>query len=420
MSEQAPDPAAETISSDEGFEPGRRLPALPTPSRGVRATALGTAVSLVLLGGVATATYRSAQGAADPTTLIPASAFAVAVADLGLPGGQDDALRTFADHFPGSPTHRGDGSALDRLLRALFRSDPSPIDYDADIKPWLGDHVAIAGWIDSDGDPRMEALLESTDDGSARQHLADLMTDDKGAAGSVEFHSGYAVISDSRRLTDAALAAAASKSLADSGRFAGDVDGLPDDQAVIGWLDGPALSRAIRAQLGGDMPPGALFGTPFGLPMGQTLLDERIAAGAHVSDDYVQVDLLEYGGTAAAASSSALLTGLPGDTVAGLELGDATKVSAGLTTMLRSFGGFGAASGATACFVTPAMPRMHARLAVPPGTPHRRAILRKLRRARHRAAQRLRESRSNQGSTDFGATCPPPRPRRTRSTPSRR
>src|SRR3954470_23223614 len=178
-----PDPVDEISQSS-----GRAFPGLarqrPTVTPGARLTALSTALAVVLTGGVVTAAWRAFEPRHAAESLVLSTAFAVGTLDLSMPGGQADALSSFADHFPGSPTHHGDGSAVDRLVRAISRasSDP-PVDYDRDVKPWLGDHVAVAGWTDNAGKPQIEAVLESTDDSAARAELTKLFSQDGGSDG---------------------------------------------------------------------------------------------------------------------------------------------------------------------------------------------------------------------------------------------
>src|SRR3954452_22917587 len=188
-----PDPVDEiSQSSDRTFTglAGQRSAVTP----GAKLTALTTALAVVLTGGIVTAAWRALQPHHAPESLVPSTAFAVCILDLSMPAGQSDALAAFADHFPGSPTHRGDGSAVDRLLRAIFHGSSDPhLHYDRDVKPWLGDHVALAGWMDKAGKPQMEALIEATDDGAAREELTKLFRRG-GGDGAVRFADGYAVI----------------------------------------------------------------------------------------------------------------------------------------------------------------------------------------------------------------------------------
>src|SRR5437588_2254950 len=191
-----------------------------TPLRsGARATALTTAVSLVLVGGVVTAAVRGSGHDNTAETLAPAASFAFAQVDLSLADGQSSALSSFLGHFPDSPTHKGSGSIRDRVLRAMLRDSSDPhVDYDKDVKPWLGDHAAVAAFVDASGKPQAEFMLQSKDDAKARRslHRADPKL-------GVAFSHGYAVISETQAAADAALNAAHKSSLAAAPHFHSDL-----------------------------------------------------------------------------------------------------------------------------------------------------------------------------------------------------
>ena len=400
------DPSTDTISNEEPYDGRSRGPGAWWGARSggrggaaLRTTAMTAAVSLVLAGGVATAAYRALQSPTDVLTLVPASAFAVAAVDLSLPGGQDGSLATFANHFPDSVTRQGSGSTADRILRAIFRGSSDPhVDYDTDLKPWLGDHVAVAGWTDH-GSPRLEVLVESTDDGSARDHLSHLM----GSNGGLVVRDGYAVISDTDQHATDALAAAAAKSLTDDATFSADMARLPDGEAAIGWVDGPAVKTVIGGMFGA-MGAGPLLGGlgPFGLPGTGNQLDGRVAAGAHVTDDTAQLDLYQVGGDLPATTSSTRLTALPDKTVAALAIGAPGPIVDAAVTAVRTFGAVTDGGVTQTCATVHAMPPVGVMVA--PGTPHRHRILRALRKARRRA----RLSRPATPATpSYSSVCPP-------------
>ena len=368
MTDYLGDPGpVDEISQDSGFShSGRsRLPSAATP--GAKLTALSTALALVLAGGVVTAAWRSFQSHDAPTKLLPASTFAVGTLDLSLRG-HDDALSSFADHFPSSPTHHGDGSAVDRLLRAIFRGSSDPrINYDDDIKPWLGDRVAIAGWMDKAGKPQMEGLIESTDDGAARKELAKLIKDGDGA---FSFADGYAVLGNTPAAVQESIDAAHKSSLADSATYGADIDALPGEPALTGWLDGPAARKALEAALGPgearmleQLGQGGAFGMlgPMGLAgsagmvgvggagvgsatagaLGgpSAMFTGRTSLGALVTDRYVEVDTRETGAAAQHQTSTNTLRSLPASTMATLELGDPSTMVNGVTSVLTEFFG---------------------------------------------------------------------------------
>ena len=316
----------EIIAGDLGV-PGSLLRRPGAPGApGTRLTALTTALALVLVGGVVTAAWRSFASQHAPAELIPASAFAVATADLTLPHGQADALQAFADHFPSSPTRHGSGSAVDRLLRAAMRGSSDPhLDYDDDIASWLGDHVAIAGWLD-DGKPQMEVLLQSRNDGAARTALGRIMHDGDGA---FAFSDGYAVIASNVREVQRTIDAAHRSALAGTAHYNSDIDALPGEPAVTGWMDGAGVLAAITGAMG---PEGRRMlgemGSPMGLgPFGMgSQLQGRFAAGLTAADRYVQLDVRTVGAKEAATSDSSRLTKLPSDTIAAIEVGNPASI----------------------------------------------------------------------------------------------
>src|SRR4051812_4474268 len=329
-----PDPVDE-ISQNSG----RAFPGLsrqrPTVTPGARLTALTTALAVVLTGGVVTAARRPFEPHHAAESLVPSTAFAVATLDLSMPRGQADALSTFADHFPSSPTHHGDGSAVDRLLRAIFRETSDPrVDYDRDVKPWLGDHIALAGWMDKDGKPQMEALVESTDDAAARDELSKVFRE--GGDGAVRFADGYAVIGDNDAKVREAIAAAHHAALADSATYVADIDALPGEPAITAWMDGPGARKAIESAmspdearmfermgpfgpLGGFGPMGLLgaagvAGSPTAGALGtaSATFAGRKAVGVRVADRYVEIDSRSTESNAQHQASTSQLRELPG------------------------------------------------------------------------------------------------------------
>src|SRR3954454_4432199 len=424
-----PDPVDE-ISQHSGRDaPGRSL-TRPAVTRGAKLTALTTALAVVLTGGIVTAAWRAFQARAAPDSLVPSTAFAIGTIDLSMPSGQADALSAFADHFHGSPTHSGDGSAVDRLLRAIFRQTSGPhVDYDHDVKPWLGDHAALAGWMDKTGKPQMEVLIESTDDGAAREELTKLVRQD-GGDGAVGFADGYAVIGADDAKVRGTIDAAHDASLADDKTYVDDIDALPGNPAATAWMDGPAVRKAIESAMSpdearmfeqmGPFGPLGVFG-PMGLvgaagsvgsPAGGVLgtasatFTGRSTLGVRMADRYVEIDTRSTGSNVQSQASTAQFRTLPASTIGALELGDPSALVTGATTMAKSFMSLPdevtttGSCGITSLTPIPAIPPDSA---VPLNAPDRRRILRKFRAMR-------RQSKQGQNAQPRCETFVPPRP----------
>lgn len=429
MTDYLGDPGpVDEISQDTRFARTGRSSHRPSTTPGARLTALTTGLALVLTGGVVTAAWRSFQSQTAPERLVPASAFAAGTFDLGMRG-QSDALMTFADHFPGSPTHHGDGSAVDRLLRAAFRGSSDPhVDYDRDIKPWLGDHVALAGWMDKAGKPQMEGLLQSTDDSAARKTLEKLI---KNGDGAFSFADGYVVLGSTPATVQGAIDAAHHSSLADSSTYAADIGALPGDPVLTGWVDGPGAQKAIEAAMGpagtkmfermGPMGPLGMFG-PMGLVgaagtagigagatgalgSSSSVFAGRTSLGVRVADNYVDIDTRSTGAPVQHQASTQSFRTLPASTIATVELGDPSSLVNGMTSMLKAFSGFGGAFASSCSFNTggAVFPPPSA---VPLNVPHRKRILREL--AHQRRLLRQSKQQGSSGCAPAPARAPDP------------
>ena len=409
--------STEVISSDEPGRPfGRRPREASLAGAGVRTTAMTAALTLVVAAGVATAAYRGTTDGPSPTSLIPASAFAVATADLSLPDGQAGALETMLGRFPGLHLH-GDGSIRDRVLRTLIDSADDTVDYDKDVKPWLGDHVAVAGWS-HDGRPQMEVVLQSTDDSSARSHLKQFLNGN----GDLAFRDGYAVLGSSQDAVQSALEAASKSSLDDTGPYGDDIKALGHTEAITGWFDGPAAKDVLSGTFLGGPDLGAFMG--FGMlgpGMGQ-LFKGRVAVGVHVTDTVAQLDARTVGEQTTGSAPATMLTSLPEGTVGAIEFGDPGSVVDAVTPLVRLFGSF-ESSSTTTCFgssvapVPSAVPgitmrslRRELRHAFPPGTAHRRALIRNGLRNYRKALMRSHRSRTFVHGTDDNCTTVPSQP----------
>ena len=330
----------------------------PLPS-GARATALTTAVSLVLVGGVVTAAVRGAGHGGSAESLAPASSFAFAQVDLSLADGQSSALSSFLDHFPNSPSRKGHGSLRDRLLAAMMRDSSHPhVDYAKDVKPWLGDRAAVAGWIDAQGKPQVEFLLRSTDDKAARSSLHRL-----NPKLGVVFSGGYAVIGQNQSLAQAALTAAKKSSLSGDPHMHADLGRLSGPQVMTGWLDGARAGKALLSAMHGKSPFAMM---PGGMLPGLTSAQfkGRVVLGLHVTKTYAELvaQTVDAGGTTAGLAPSAMLTRLPDATIGAAEIAAPGKLVSAAWGLMSGFFGLreSISASASASSVTPlTMPRRY-------------------------------------------------------------
>jgi hypothetical protein len=290
-------------------------------------------LALVLATGVATAIYRTSSGAPDPAQVVPSNAFAVATLDFHLASGQEAAINRMLGLFPEIKL-AGGGSFKDRVFRALTQASPPFVDYDTRVKPWLGDRVAIAGWLDK-GTARVEVILESLNDSAVRQHAAKAF----GPHAHYRLRDGFVIFGEGQADVDNAVAAAAKSSLATSGAYENDLARLPSGEAVTAWVNGSAIGPLFRQSLSASDERIALF--TFGA-IGAVSLDDvlrsRFAIGAHVTGDAIRVDVRGVGGTPRKSAPTSMLKSLPARTIGAVEIGDPSAFTDELMRLLQILG----------------------------------------------------------------------------------
>lgn len=160
----------------------------------------------------------------------------------------DEARRELAEGLPG---------LMDTLLQS------TDLDYERDIKPWLGDEVA-AFVLAADGEPAVGVLLHTTDVEAARRAAQTVLRRDAGDArqrfrGGVRYtaatDAAFAVLDDflvvgSPPAVTAAIDASTAGALADDAGFGGLIGTLNPDRIITYWVD---VARLIDASedLGG-------------------------------------------------------------------------------------------------------------------------------------------------------------------------
>lgn len=300
--------------------------------RGSAATiaAVVAAVLVIIGGGVGLAAYRSLSGGgAQPEKYAPASAFAFSKIDLDPAASQKLAIRRFADKFPSSPTRKGSGDLRDQFLRKIFEGTRK-VDYDRDIKPWLGDRAGVAGFV-VDGKPQAEIILQYKDKEKARRGLDKLVASGGGFHYSLQ--DDYAVLADKQSVVDAAVREAARSNLGDAGAYRKDVGELTGSQVMTAWVD---IERSVtvareNGASSNRLPP--------------EVVDQakgRLALGLHAGDDYLEFEgaTFDTPTTSATGATADQIRRLPDGTLAALSLGDPGKAVTSAFDRLRGTPGF--------------------------------------------------------------------------------
>lgn len=293
-----------------------------------------------LLLGAALVALPACAGKTDETTraagITPTSAIGFASVNLDPAIEQKRNLLAIARRFPDAADRvKGEfEETRDQVIADLLRD--SGLDYVRDVKPWLGNEVALAVLPPADtAEPVIVVLVETDDEGAAKAAI------DK-AASSGDFEGSYLVVGDFVVISDeendaaetAALAQIAAQrdkddgGLADSKTFTDVVDGLAGDRLFLGWVD-LKVAVALAGAVGG--------------PSIEALRRFTDEAPALAFDVHAESSAVVFQAVAAAAGDGngeepALTRVLPAGTLAALTM---FNVGKGVTDAIAAFTGEG-------------------------------------------------------------------------------
>jgi Protein of unknown function (DUF3352) len=260
------------------------------------------AVLAVIGGGVAYVGYHKlASSGAQPDEWAPASSIAYIKIDLDPAASEKIAALRFEQKFPDAPHVTSADQLKDALLSEAFDQPSSNIDYATDIKPWLGDRVALAAYPDASGNIQPVGILQVKDATQAQAGLTKLIHTGDGGMSTAGFaiENDYAIVGPSQAAVDAAVAAARTSSITASNQYAADVATLGGDRIVTAWADLGAASKYIAkadaAELSGAL--GALSSASSSTGSGWV-------SGSGSGDSSDSSDGTEAGGPASLASLS--------------------------------------------------------------------------------------------------------------------
>ena len=230
-------------------------------SRRVVLLLVAAVVVIVLAGGAAFAWSKLSGGGAQPAAALPADTIAYARIDLDPSASQKiNALRLLRK-VPDLARETGIKSDKDDLRRLVFSeiaSDCKGLNYDRDVKPWLGDRAGI-GAVGGFADDEMAIVLQAKDEKKARAAAKKVAAcEGDGDTAGVAFSQGYLLLAETQKLADRWASDAAQGSLADDKTFRDDEKTLGDRGVVSLWLDAKALKKvpevaqALAASGGAD------------------------------------------------------------------------------------------------------------------------------------------------------------------------
>ena len=274
------------------------------------------AVLLVAGAGGAFAYSRLAGGGDQPATVLPSTAVAYARIDLDPSAGQKVNAIRFLMKFPSVKEQMGLSSDNDDLRQKLFEmikkeagDDLADVDFEKDVKPWLGDRAGIAAVPNGDKADAVMAI-QITDEGKARAGLDKLFANEDEKPG-MAFVESYVIIAEDQQRADAAVAEANKKPLSDNATFDKDMSELGEQGFASFWIDTKGAAELSGRELSEEQRKA--------LPQGS-------AAGAlRFEADHVELEGVVHGDKSfkpGKAKAEEVVTNLPDSTAAAIAISD--------------------------------------------------------------------------------------------------
>jgi uncharacterized protein DUF3352 len=239
------------------------------------------AMVLVVAGGGIFA-YGKLNGGKQPEAVLPGTAVAYARVDLNPSAGQKVAAIRFLMKFPSVKEKLGLTGDKDDLRQKLFEQikkyagdDLADVNYEKDIKPWLGERAGLAALPATDGkkDPNVVLAVQVKSESDANKGLDKLLANEDDKPGRA-FSNGYVLLADSQAIVDTAVATAKDNPLEKNAKFNADMDKLGERGFMSAWADIKAI-----ASLSGRVQSEQLAG----------LGDASMAAALRFDSQYVEL-----------------------------------------------------------------------------------------------------------------------------------
>ncbi len=215
---------------------------------------------LAIVGGAAYGLTSFMSSGAEAAEALPASTVGFVSVNLDPSGGQKiEAIKTLRKFpaFRDAVDLDTDDDLRKRLFEEIQKSGAcESVDYDSDIKPWLGDRMAVAAVDTGAEQPSGVGVLEVTDGSKAEDALTKLQ-DCAGEAASGEGESlggfvvsgDWVIIAETEDIADTVVKAAADKPLTDDDTYNRWMDEA-GDSGIVSMYAAPAAGGYLGSQMG--------------------------------------------------------------------------------------------------------------------------------------------------------------------------
>ena len=317
-------------SSSYTYEPptqGKSRPAL--------LIALAVVAALVIGGGAWAATRMLGGGGDQPASALPEETAAYVRLDINPQVGQKIAAVRFFEGLDDEVLDAlNDEDVRARAFEWMAEEEEAfaAINYEEDIKPWLGDRLALGVVPNGSDEPYFGIALQVKDEEAADAGLTKLQEAASASEDGLDwyFHGDYAVLT-----TTDAVGSMQEKTeagtLADNDTFREDMDALGDEGVLSAWVDAeplatladsPIAEQSLDSAAGLD-PSGALGSMSGTSQLAEQMATGRFAASLRFSENSIELSGVTRGMDGLGVDggdSGQLILDLPEDTVGAISL----------------------------------------------------------------------------------------------------
>lgn len=275
-------------------------------SGGVRRTGLVALASVAVVAALGAGAYAMVQllsGGSSPASAVPADAIGYVSVDLDPSASQKIEAIKILRKFPALKDEIKIGSR-DDVRRRLFeeiRKEGSckRLDYDDDIKPWIGERVGVAAVPDAEHKITPLVTVQVSDQDKAKSAAKKLAAcdsrDDFKSSTGVAFSGDYMLVTDTQDHADAMAKSADSSALSDDDDFKTWV-GRAGDPGIITMYAAPDAGKVMSEAAKARRRDSGMTFAPQQDPMDKTLKDFGGAAGViRFKDGAVDAELVSKG-----------------------------------------------------------------------------------------------------------------------------
>jgi hypothetical protein len=258
----------------------------------------------------------TADGKADPSAAhLPSDSIAVASVNLEPGATQTVSALKYLRKFPTIANASSGDTLSEGILKPLFAQ--SSVDFDADVKPWLGSHVSVAA-DPQDGKVHPVVAIETKDAAKAKAFFDQEAQQDPTIA--CQISDDYVIVSDTPAAVTEAIKETTAGNLSKNANFSADIKHVPSDAIVSAWVDVKASLRyGQSADSRLDLPDSA-----------QSAIPDRVVAGLTFDGSAADLQLTAFGGATIPEDTGVgkRIAKLPDDTTAAIGVSGLNKVIA--------------------------------------------------------------------------------------------